>query len=137
MKHIKMFESFQDSGKSLVAFYTDVDLGVGVLPSEEAFTLYEEIKRSKIATDEVQILPLEPGKDIAIVGYGASDLSAVRSSEYDGQIIDKNNPTYDFNEGETGVAFYIPDLPQNGFAVIDKIGEVHNYTVDDVRRMFY
>lgn len=160
MKHIKLFESFEDSYKAIVVFM-ETQIAAGVFPSAEAERIYSELEENIPPGSEdflnAEMIDLPPNHKYIEAAYGGTDLStsgfeieddpdyvkgrSVLSRfgliEEPGDIAQLGKD-YDYSAGEKeGRITFKVDKNLNGFVLIDSAGGTHFKTPQEMIDMLY
>ena len=141
MKHIKLFESFNETDYKAISIFFDggSDLYLGVFHSEVADSIYQSISTDRKLL--AQIIDLPPGHDVVVSELGGEGLSTTNSEEFlnlTGQSLPplvKLGESYDFSwlddNPSSGIPFFA-DRNINGFVQLNHVGDTYFVPVEEI-----
>lgn len=145
MKHVKLFENWNQSSESLsaVGVFLETQMAVGFFPTSQALSISRKLMYKKLRNDSdyvhVGMVEIPEGHDLVIVPLGGMGISTSNEAEmenYGGPIHDvvELGKFYDYGEDPSKMAFRVnPDV--NGFVVVDYAGETRLLSPSDIEEM--
>jgi len=138
MKHVKLFEAFNEMGHKAISvfFWGDSSLYVGVFPSDVADSIYQEINSNPSfadGTDLAKIIDLPADHDVVVSLSGGEGLSTTSSADFSGPLV-KLGEQYEYtpSNDDLGIPF-LADRNINGFVCINHVGETEFVSMKDMR----
>jgi hypothetical protein len=128
MKHVKLFEQFDTKEYSVIGFFMETQMAVGVFPSDEAKMIYSRL--TELIPEEtdysgIEIIDIPDNHDLVIVPMGGKGISTSNIAEMEnygdnvGDIVELGK-NYEYDNPEHMI--FKADRELDGFVVLDSSG---------------